>query len=448
MLIKNFDALATTGLRRQALALIEAGIESVLPTKLMQSALQYDATDRTLIIQGDTYRFNSGRLFVIGGGKASGSMAETLEEIIPPGHITAGVVNTKGGHYKTKHIKINTSGHPIPDRRGIKGVKEMLEMKQQYAIDENDLVICLLSGGGSALMPCPVANISLEDKQKTTDLLLRAGADITEINAVRKHLSQVKGGQLGRFFAPAKVVSIIISDVIGNDLSVIASCPTYPDSSTFADVNAVMARYLLLDKIPPKVADYINKGLKGEANETPKATDNCRNYIIGDNRFALEAMQDKAKQMGLKPCIVTAEQKGETTTAARMRAKEIIDSKYAGFNVILLGGETTPKLPVNAGKGGRNQHYALASMLALEHLNGEWIVASVGTDGSDYLADVAGAIVDRDSLRLAGDKNLNVDDYLDGYDSYNLFKNLGNSLVVTGDTGTNVGDIVVYVLHT
>jgi glycerate 2-kinase len=447
LIIKNYESLATTETRRLALSLIEAGIKSVLPTNLMKSSIKYDDSTRTLVVRGDAYHLNSGRIFVVGGGKASGLMAETLEKIIPHEVITAGVVNTKSGYYKTRRIKINLAGHPLPDQRGVAGVKMMLSLKYQYVINENDLIICLLSGGGSSLMPMPVAGISLKDKQETTNLLLRAGADINEINTVRKHLSQVKGGKLGQFFSPARVVSIIISDVIGNDLSVIASGPTCDDFSAFDDAYKVISRHQLKNKIPPNVFSYIQKGRKAQIPNTLIDSNNCHNYIIGDNSIALRAMVRKAKRMGLNPNIITTEMHGETTAVSMTIAKNILNSKYKGSDVILLGGETTPKLPPDAGKGGRNQHYAAVSLLAMRKCIGEWAVASIGTDGSDYLPDVAGAIVDKHSLWIADDKNVNIRDYIDRYDSYNLFENIGNSLVITGDTGTNVGDIIVYILR-
>ena len=448
MIIKNRSALATTEQRKQALHIIEAGIERVLPSHIMKSAVNYAAARRTIAINSDTYAVSRSRVFVVGGGKASGLMADTMENIIPPENITAGVVNCKGGGYRTQKIKINIAGHPIPDERGVNGVREMLALKECYDINENDLVLCLISGGGSALMPYPVAGVSLKDKQTVTRLLLSSGAEIAEINAVRKHLSRIKGGQLGRFFAPAMVVSLILSDVIGNDLAVIASGPTFPDASTFSDAWKVLERYNLLDKSPASIINFLKKGCSGEMPETPKALNNCHNYIIGDNRLALEAMAKKAGRMGLKPCILTAEQKGETTPVARSRAKEILSARYAGYNVILLGGETTPTLPASPGKGGRNQHYAAVSMMAMAPFPGEWVIASVGTDGSDYLPDIAGAIVDKCSLATAQAKGIDVPSYLERYDSHTLLERLGNSLVVTGDTGTNVGDVIVYLLGT
>ena len=446
MIIKNKRELSTTELRKQILNLIEIGIARVLPPAIMKSAVSYDSVRRILTINDYTYPLSKGRIFVVGGGKASGLMAETLENTITPENISAGIVNCKTIDYKTSQIKVIEAGHPMPDQRGIDGVKQMLALKERYSIDETDLVICLISGGGSALMPCPVDGVDLKDKQAITELLLGCGAEIHEINTVRKHLSKTKGGGLGRFYAPATVVSLILSDVIGNDLDVIASGPTFPDSSTFSDAYNVLERYDLLSRAPKTVIDFLMKGCRGEVEETPKTLDNCHNYIIGENRLALEAMAKRANEMGFSPYIVTAEQKGETTTIAQLRAKEILTNRYKGYDVILIGGETTPKLPDNAGKGGRNQQYAAVSMLTMQEYKGEWIVVSVGTDGSDFLPDVAGAIVDNNSLADARAKGIDVESYLDRYDSNTLLKKIGGSLIVTGNTGTNVCDIIVYAL--
>lgn len=446
MIIKNRAELATTELRKQALDIIEAGINRVLPTNIMKSAVSYSLTSRVLTINDATYNLSHGRLFVIGGGKASGLMAEALEGIIPPQYIAAGVVNCKSSKYKTSKIKIVPTGHPIPDQRGVEGVKEMLALKESHSIGKDDLIICLISGGGSALMPCPADDIELEDKQRVTELLLGSGAEIAEINAVRKHLSRIKGGRLGRFYQPTTVVSLILSDVIGNDLSVIASSPTFPDPTTFSDAYNVLKKYNLLNRAPERVVHFLRMGCQGKVAETPKRLDNCQNYIIGDNRLALEAMLDKAQETGFTPHIVTAEQKGDTTTIALSRTNDILSSRYAGYNAIIVGGETTSKLPAAAGKGGRNQHYAATSMLVMKGYTGQWLVASIGTDGSDFLPDVAGAIVDNNSLTSAKARGLDVNSYLYRYDSNTLLNKIGNSLVITGNTGTNVGDVILYLL--
>jgi len=446
MLIKNTRELATTALREQALAIIEAGIRSVLPGTVMKSSLSYNPLGRILKVKDTEYNAAKGRIFVIGGGKAAGLMSKALEDIIGSDNITAGIVNCKDGDYRTNRIKVIKASHPFPDSRGLKGVERMLALKEKYSINGHDLVICLISGGGSALMPCPVEGISLGDKQKITELLLKCGAEIHEINAVRKHLSKIKGGRLGKFYSPAKVISLIISDVVGDDLDVIASGPTFPDSSTFKDAYGVLEKYDLLAKAPESIVAYLEKGFRGEVAETPKELANCENHIVGNNRLALEAMAKKAQEQGLSPSIVTSEQKGDTVEVARTRAAEIMEGKYAGYTALLIGGETTPTLPGNAGRGGRNQHYAAVSLLAMKKYPGKWLVASVGTDGSDYLPDAAGAMVDNSTLDRAVAHGLDVQAYIDRYDSYGLFQELGKSLIVTGNTGTNVSDIMLYLL--
>ncbi len=449
MIIKNKNELSKTALRKQVLDIVEAGIAQVLPPAVMKSAISYDPAGRILTIGDYRYSLDRGRLFVIGGGKASALMAETLEKIVSPDNITAGIVNCncKSDDYKTGKIRIVEAGHPVPDSGGIEGVRQMLALKDKYSIDENDLVLTLISGGGSALMPCPVEAVSLEDKQRVTELLLGSGADIHEINSIRKHLSRTKGGSLGEYFSPATVISLILSDVIGNDLDVIASGPTCPDPSTFQEAYDVLQSYYLLSEVPESIAGYLLKGCRGEVPETPKALGNCHNFIIGDNRLALEAMAKEAESLGFTPFIVTAEQRGDTAAAARLRAKEILEGKYAGYDLILIGGETTPTLPDKPGRGGRNQHYAAVSMLEMKDYPGEWVVASVGTDGSDYLPDVAGAIVDNGSLATAEGRRIGVNSYLDRYDSNTLLKEIGGSLIITGNTGTNVGDVIVYALR-
>ncbi len=446
MIIKNQNELTTTELRRQALEIIEAGIERVLSGTIMKSAVNYNRKSRSLEINDATYSIAGGRIFVIGGGKASGLMAEALEDTMGVKNVFSGIANCKGGAYKTKRIKVIKAGHPIPDKRGLNGVKRMLALKDRHSINDNDLVICLISGGGSALMPCPVDGISLEDKQKTTELLLKCGAEIHEINAVRKHLSRIKGGRLAEFYSPTKVVSLIISDVIGDDLDTIASGPTYPDSSTFQDAYNVLEKYDLAASVPKSVMSYLKSGCRGEVAETPKRLTNCHNHIIGNNQLALKAMSQKAEGLGFTPLIVTAEQKGDTTEAAFMRAREVIEGKYQGYNAILIGGETTPKLPENAGKGGRNQHYAAVSVLAMKSYSRPWLAASVGTDGSDYLPDVAGAMVDNDTLLSATSRGIDVKAYIERFDSYTLLEKIGGALIITGDTGTNVSDVMLYLL--
>jgi glycerate-2-kinase len=257
--------------------------------------------------------------------------------------IEAGIVIDKAApaEFSTARIEVRQAGHPIPDIRGAEAVREMLGLKNEYYTGKKDLILCLISGGGSALMPSPLASLSLNDKQRVTRLLLSCGADIFEINTIRKHLSRTKGGRLAQYFAPARVISLILSDVIGNDLSVIASGPTYPDQSTFEDAYAVLKKYCLLDKVPNSVLSVLKSGCTGKIEETPKSLDNVENFIIGDNRLALEATAEKAREFGFKPLIVSSVQKGRGIRA-RQRAKEILDKAYTGYDALLLGGRPRP----------------------------------------------------------------------------------------------------------
>ena len=445
MVIKNRDELGFTPLRRFALDICEAGIRATLPAAVLPTVVNYDTNSQTLSITGQAHHIRD-RVFVVGGGKASGAMAETLENLLPESRIMDGVVICKGGTYRTRKIRIVTAGHPIPDARGVHATADILALKDRYQVGTGDTVICLLSGGGSALLPAPAEGVSLADKQLLTELLLASGAEIKEINLIRKHLSQVKGGKLGQHFAPAQVITLIISDVIGNDLSAIASGPTYPDQTTFADALVVLEKYHLTDKIPSNVIAHLRSGAAGKMPETPKRLDNCHNYIIADGRLALEAMRQKAGELGFAPRIITTAQKGETATVARQRASEIIEGKYGRDDVLLLGGETTPVLPEEHGTGGRNQHFVGVSMRELKDFKGQWVVASLGSDGSDYLPDVAGAIADSTSWQTANESKLDTESYLKRYDSHTLLKSIGRCLVITGETGTNVGDVALYIL--
>jgi glycerate 2-kinase len=446
MIIQNKEELAFTAARRAALEIIEAGIARVLPSVIMQKALSFESRSRILSINEDVYPLSGRKVIVIGGGKASALMARSLESIVGPENILAGVVACKATVPEPGKIEIIPAGHPLPDTRGVAAVNRMLGLKKRYGIGVDDLVICLISGGGSALLPCPAEGISLEDKQAVTGLLLGCGADINEINVVRKHLSCTKGGQLGRYFAPASVVSLILSDVIGNDLSTIASGPTFPDSSTYAEAFRVLKEYGLIAKVPRPVLELLNKGCQGIKAETPKKLDNCHNYIIGDINIALAAMEGKAREMGYRPLIISSEQQGDTAAAAALRAHHIINGELGDHDVFLVGGETTLKIPAPAGRGGRNQHYATVSLMAFKDYPGEWTVASVGTDGTDFLADVAGAIVDNQSaLSLKGQES-EIEKCVTYCDSNTLLQKIGRSLVVTGATGTNVCDVAVYVI--
>lgn len=447
MFIKNKKVLSFTQSRKIILELIETGIESVMPENLMRNAISYNDRKRMLKIKKDNYILSPlGRIFVVGGGKAATAMARELEKIIEIKNITAGIVNCNSDNNNPKKIKVIKASHPLPNQKGVSGVKQMLDLKNKYLMDKNDIVICLVSGGGSALMPYPSDKISLKDKQKITELLLNCGANIKEINTVRKHLSKIKGGQFGKFFSPAIVISIIISDVAGDDLKTIASGITAPDFSTFKQAWQIIKKYNLQRAIPQAAIKHLKNGIAGKINDTPKTLNNCHNYIIGNNRFALEAIFKKAKSLNLNPLIITDKQIGDPSKVANQRAKEIIKKKYKNYNCIIIGGETTPKLPSKRGKGGRNQHYAANSILAMKQYKRNWTLASINSDGSDFLPNIAGAVVDNNSFEAIKNKNINAEQYLKKCDSSAMLKKIKNSIIITKETKTNIGDIIIYIL--
>jgi glycerate 2-kinase len=444
MLIKNYNQLATNKMRKEVLDIIEAGIEAVEPNRMFTSALSYNEDFNSIRIFNKSYDMMRGRIFVIGGGKASGAMAEAFEKIVGPEKITAGVVACKDTGRRTKKIKLYKAGHPFPDWRSVWTCRRMLGLKKKYGINEKDLVVCLMSGGASALLASPVEAVNLSDKQKAARLLLGSGANIGEVNIVRKHLSKIKGGQLANFFAPAKILTLVISDVSGDKLEVIGSGPTVPDPTTFKDALFVLEKYRLIDKVPSRVRDYIKLGSKGGALETPKSLDNADNYIIGNNLFSLEAMSHKAISSGLKPIIVGNDIGGEPNVTAYKIVRHIMQSRFEGYDVLLYAGETNPTLPEKYGQGGRNQQFAAASMLALGHLKRRWAMASISSDGIDFDMNVAGALVDSDSYQKTLGRGIDIAPFVRSYNTYNLFKKMGNSLVHTGNTGTNVADLIVY----
>lgn len=396
------------------------------------------------------------RIIVVGAGKATARMAQAVEALLGE-RISAGLIVVKDGHsLPLSVIEQMEAAHPVPNEAGEAGTKRILEMMQ--AADAKTLVICLLSGGGSALLVAPAEGLTLQDKQEVTSLLLKTGASIDELNAVRKHLSAVKGGRLAQAAYPAQVVTLLLSDVIGDRLDVIASGPTAPDGSTFGDALAVIAKYGLQEKIPLRIVAHLEKGAGGQISETVKNGDRCldktRNVIVGAISLALDAAQEKSRQLGLTAKIIGAELRGEAREAARFLA-QTARSTLAGLRAgerccLLCGGETTVTVK-GAGKGGRNQELALAFALEIEGLEGVSLL-SAGTDGGDGPTDAAGAIVDGNTSVLARSLGLAPVQYLDNNDSYSFFRQLdalsgGQTHFITGPTGTNVMDMQVLLLE-
>lgn len=444
--IKNKKELNISELRSNTIDIIESGLNAIDPFELMKSALRYSEKFNCLIVQNVEFNIISGRIFVVGGGKAAGRMAEALEEVVGVKNITAGTVNALEKNKKLKIIKVVKAGHPLPNKAGIKGVEDMFALKKEYNIGKKDLVVVLLSGGGSALMPAPVAEISLDDKQKTTDILIKSGANIREINTVRKHLSRVKGGRLAEFFFPAKVVSLIISDVLDDDPQTIASGPGVIDKTVYHDAYDVLKKYQLLKIVPEPVEKYLRESAQNNAQDTPKILENAHSFIIGSNLEIVDGMALAAKKKKLNPLIVSTKMQKDVEIEARELAQDIVLEKYKDFNVFLFGGETLINVLGKSGKGGRNQHLAVLFMRLLSEYKKEWVLASFSTDGRDYISGIAGAMVDNNSLNLALSTGLNMDEYLKNFDTNNFFEKLKNSLIKMENTGTNVGDVGILVV--
>jgi hydroxypyruvate reductase len=362
------------------------------------------------------------------------------------GRITEGVVVVKEGHaLALERIRVHEAGHPVPDERGMAGTEAVLELASRAG--ERDLVVCLFSGGGSALLVGPAQGVSLEDKQQVTRLLLACGATIHEINAVRKHLSRVKGGWLSRAAYPATVLTLVLSDVVGDDLDVIASGPTVPDTSTFRRAVGVLQGYGIWDRVPPGARRRLEQGMAGEAEETPKPRDPAfqRSHVVlvGTNLLSLLAAREEAQGLGYGTLILGAGMEGETRDVARVHAamaREILSSgnPLRPPACLLSGGETTVTLRGD-GRGGRNQELALAAALGLDGMD-HAVVLSAGTDGTDGPTDAAGALADGRTACRARALGLDPLAHLQQNDAYPFFQALGD-LVITGPTRTNVMDV-------
>jgi hydroxypyruvate reductase len=385
------------------------------------------------------------RIFVAGTGKASASMAVNLEKILGT-RITKGLINVKYGHsQKLKRIRVQEAGHPLPDEKGLEGAREMVEMLGHPTA--KDLVIFLISGGGSALLPLPVEGLTLAEKQAATNQLLSCGANIQEINTLRKHLSRIKGGGLAKLVYPATLVSLILSDVIGDPLDAIASGPTVPDPTTYEDCARILNKYDLWEKIPPSVAGHIREGMEGKKEETLKEGDpafsNVYNLVVGNNLLAMRAAKKAAQALGYRTLLLSSLVEGETREIGKAHAAIAKEVLLSGNPIpppvcILSGGETTVTLK-GKGKGGRNQEFALAAALEIAGWE-EILMMSAGTDGTDGPTDAAGAFADGRTVIRAKTMGLDPWSFLKENDSYSFFQKMGD-LLITGPTGTNVMDL-------
>jgi glycerate 2-kinase len=448
-LLENAESDVDREARRLALEALEAALSAVDPDKIIKSRVQIENGK----LQVDRHKFDLeefAHVFVVGGGKASGKMAESLESILGD-RISSGIVNVpyNSGPYKTTRIKLNEASHPVPNTAGVEGTRAMLDLARQAG--RNDMVICLISGGGSSLMPMPRGKITLSDKRRATDLLLKSGATINEINTVRKHISSFKGGWLAKSAYPATLVNLVLSDVIGDPLDSIASGPTVPDSTRFTDAVRVLRRYRLWDAMPQGVRTVLVRGQRGKIEETPKKGDKAfkktYNFVVANNRSAALAACNGLRKAGLQTSLLTALLEGEARHVGTVLGSVAREIQASGNPLpvpcgIVAGGETTVTV-VGDGKGGRNQEVALNAALEISGMKGV-VVASLSTDGIDGPTDAAGALVDGRTVTRSQKLGLDAGHLLSNNDSYSFFSKL-DDLIFTGLTGTNVNDVSLIV---
>ncbi len=458
MLVKNVDILVKNAhtprlaeIREILVELVNSAIEAGNPSSSMRKWVKFEA-GKLKVGNYEISLNEARRIVVVGGGKADAAMAITLEQILGD-RLTEGIVNIPEGTVPKNvahKIKFVEAGHPIPSESGVEGARQMLDLVS--GLGPRDVVICLISGGGSALMPLPAEGIELSELQEVTQLLLKSGATIQEFNATRKHLSAFKGGQLARAACPARIITLIISDVIGDRLDTIASGPACWDLTTYRDAFSVLEKYELTEKVPTSVMTRLRDGVKGILPETPKVGEECFQNacyrIIASNVDALKMAAEVGKAHDLNIHVLTAAMQGEARQVgadlARV-AKEICQTgKPIPVPALLLsGGETTVTVR-GKGAGGRNQELALSAALGLAGLENAAIV-SFGTDGIDGPTDAAGAVADGFTLQRAGEIGLDICAYLENNDSYHFFKELGD-LVMTGPSGTNIMDVTALII--
>lgn len=431
--------------RKAAVDIFRAGVDSVMPERLMRQVVALDGN--TLRINGQTYSLRDGqKVHVFGSGKAAAGMAASLVAVL--GERTAGgvIVTGPGSGIELPPLTVVEGSHPVPDEGSVRGAELLLNGLAGLAGE--DLFIYLLSGGSSALIEKPLPGVSLAEMQETTRLLLAGGVPIGQVNMVRKHLSMVKGGRLGLSTAAAGAV-LVISDVIGDDLSVIGSGPLYLDRTTFGDCGALLDRHSLRERLPPAVAAVIAAGERGGIPETPKQENPAiRHYLIGTNRTALEGARARAAESGLDAYVLTTSLAGEAREAARVLTAVARNIRGTGEPFrppccLLFGGETTVTVR-GAGRGGRNQELVLAVLAELK-TDEATLVLSAGTDGIDGNSTAAGAWADSGLYREALRLGLPIDDFLDRNDSNGFFRRVGG-LLETGPTGTNVMDITLFII--
>ncbi|MCQ8103968.1 DUF4147 domain-containing protein [Methylomonas sp. SURF-2] len=444
-------------LHARCLALFQAGLAAADPQTAVGQCLLVEDDRLKIRLAPESERCRGGewqKIHLIGFGKAACAMASAARAAIPRHKLAEPgiVVSTYENTVAVAGCEVLAAGHPLPDQNGLRAARRIVERIR--AVPAGDLILLLISGGGSALLPYPVDGVSLADKVAATQLLLACGADIGQINCVRKHLSGLKGGGLVRLAAPADLHALILSDVLGDDLSSIASGPSVADDSSFADAIAVFQQKAVWDKVPGPVKDYLEQGAAGLRPETLKSGDpllkSTSHSLIGGNAVSLAAVERAAKSLGLPTRVYSHNLRGEARQAAEqwvLDSKTVLDPARKQTSAMLAGGETTVTL-TGSGSGGRNQEMALAFALAAERhgLSGRWCFLSAGTDGRDGPTDAAGGIVDGDSLARMRRAGLDPQAALNNNDSYTALK-AADALLISGATGTNVADLQILLMY-
>jgi len=433
-------------LRESAQKILDSALKAVDPYHLVFD--QVNKENNKLFFQSgyqlELDDFND--VYILGIGKGVAPMAKALSELLDD-KLVSGEIIVKYEHgEEVNKINVHEAGHPIPDENTLKATSLVLEKFKN--LNEDDLVFVLLTGGGSALFELLPDTVSLDDLQELNGILLGCGATIHEINCIRKHISLIKGGQLARVIHPAKVVTLALSDVVGDDLSVIASGPTTPDESTFDDTFSILKKYKIEDKIPQSILEVLTDGVNGKRPETPKGSDpifnSVTNMVIGNNILSLQAAEDQAKKLGFNTQILTSMIQGEVKELAKVIDAVIREVQQSNIPIekpacLLIGGEPTVKV-TGKGKGGRNQEFAL--QVLEKNIEEPYLFLSCGTDGTDGPTDAAGAIVTNNTLQKANKLDFDLMEYLNNNDAYNFFNPL-NELIKTGPTRTNVMDVMI-----
>ena len=448
---------ATNDLRQDALAIFQAGIQAADPYSAVKRCLQSDGEQLDIALDLDNRAKRSGnwqKIYVIAFGKAACSMAKAAQEIIPAQLLAQPILAITNYENVTElaNIEILGANHPLPDQAGFVAAQRIAKIAQQA--QQGELVLALVSGGGSALIPSPANGISLNEKIATTDLLLASGATINEINCVRKHLSQIKGGGLAKFTAPADLHALILSDVLGDKLSDIASGPTIADDTTFNDAIQVFKDKNIWHKITQNVQTHLENGAQGIISETAKTGDaifnNTGHTLCGSNTISLQATSQMAQNLAYDLHLYSDQLSGEAKHIAEdlvIYAQALLSSGINKPNAILAGGETTVTI-TGTGLGGRNQEMALAFAIAAEkhQLNANWVFLSGGTDGRDGPTDAAGGIVDQQTIARMRNATIEPKQYLANNDAYHALQ-ISEDLLITGATGTNVADLQILLIQ-